>query len=371
MRVLDSYKVLQIAFGANMEEITAAYRKLSRENHPDLNPGEEFEERMKDINVAYSTLCDDLALRQKVRQRVVDVGKAKVLSEDERACEALRCYFEALVASDYERAYSMLSSFDKTRISPAAFADWRESVEMLYIMLNFAIGAPTDSRATPSQKGGEVKAKRFSVSVTVKDKLTGEVQTEQSDKVVVCEGGVWRCFLGYGDIGRLSDAFREKMEEERKKEFERDWQRHREERDGALGVLSLKGIVKAAERPVYEHKRYKKPFVVLAVRVSPSSSLNKNRAAFVMRSACDSLAASVRLTDEIGFTGNGVFIVLLSTMKKRFIGTVSRKLEHTVKEHVFANTGERVEVQIASYPYGGEDVGTVIDSLIKKVCNMR
>ncbi len=56
----DYYEVLGIQKGASEDEIKKAYRKKARENHPDLHPDnvEQCEERMKEINEAYSVLSD-------------------------------------------------------------------------------------------------------------------------------------------------------------------------------------------------------------------------------------------------------------------------------------------------------------------------
>ncbi len=52
----DYYKVLGIASTATDKEITKAYRKLAKENHPDSNPGRE--DRFKEISAANAVLSD-------------------------------------------------------------------------------------------------------------------------------------------------------------------------------------------------------------------------------------------------------------------------------------------------------------------------
>jgi len=52
----DYYKVLGVVPTASDKEITRAYRKLAKENHPDTNPG--TEERFKEISAAYDVVGD-------------------------------------------------------------------------------------------------------------------------------------------------------------------------------------------------------------------------------------------------------------------------------------------------------------------------
>lgn len=53
----DPYKVLGVSPGASEDEVKAAYKKLAKKYHPDLNHGSpEAEARMKEINSAYATI---------------------------------------------------------------------------------------------------------------------------------------------------------------------------------------------------------------------------------------------------------------------------------------------------------------------------
>jgi chaperone protein DnaJ len=55
----DYYKILGLAKGASEKEIKAAYRKLARQYHPDVNSGDKTaEEKFKDVGEAYDVLSD-------------------------------------------------------------------------------------------------------------------------------------------------------------------------------------------------------------------------------------------------------------------------------------------------------------------------
>jgi len=56
----DYYAVLGVASDATAKDITKAYRRLARENHPDAKPGDAAaEERFKEISAAYEVLSDE------------------------------------------------------------------------------------------------------------------------------------------------------------------------------------------------------------------------------------------------------------------------------------------------------------------------
>lgn len=57
--VKDYYKILGVVKDADDAALKAAYRKLARQHHPDVNPGsKEAEDKFKDIGEAYDVLSD-------------------------------------------------------------------------------------------------------------------------------------------------------------------------------------------------------------------------------------------------------------------------------------------------------------------------
>ncbi|MDF3289860.1 DnaJ C-terminal domain-containing protein [Streptomyces silvisoli] len=54
----DYYEVLGVSRNASADEIQQAFRKLARQNHPDINSDPAAEERFKEINEAYQVLSD-------------------------------------------------------------------------------------------------------------------------------------------------------------------------------------------------------------------------------------------------------------------------------------------------------------------------
>jgi len=59
MEYKDYYETLRVSRDADQKEIRRAFRRLARQYHPDVNPGDpEAEERFKEINEAYEVLSD-------------------------------------------------------------------------------------------------------------------------------------------------------------------------------------------------------------------------------------------------------------------------------------------------------------------------
>jgi curved DNA-binding protein len=70
MEYKDYYKILGVDKNAGDKDIKRAFRRLARQHHPDVNPGDpQAEERFKEINEAYEVLSD-----QEKRQKYDQLG---------------------------------------------------------------------------------------------------------------------------------------------------------------------------------------------------------------------------------------------------------------------------------------------------------
>ncbi|HVU57921.1 MAG TPA: DnaJ C-terminal domain-containing protein [Puia sp.] len=92
MEYVDYYKILGIQKNATADEIKAAYRKLARQHHPDLNPNDpEASKRFQAINEANEVLSDP-EKRQKYDQYGSDWKQAEQFEQAKKQRQSSGAY---------------------------------------------------------------------------------------------------------------------------------------------------------------------------------------------------------------------------------------------------------------------------------------
>jgi DnaJ-class molecular chaperone len=131
----DYYNILGVPRGAPEKDLKAAYRKLARKYHPDVNPGDKSAEaRFKEINEAYEVLSD-ADKRKKYDQYGSDFDNAEAAS---RAQQARQQY------ANYGRGQGGGSPF--TTYETSDMGDLNEVFENLFKGFGGATGTRTGGR---------------------------------------------------------------------------------------------------------------------------------------------------------------------------------------------------------------------------------
>ncbi len=103
MEKRDYYEVLGLTKSASKDDIKKAYRKLSKQYHPDLNKEPGADEKFKEIAEAYEVLSDD---QKKARY---DQFTTKILTQ---ALAAVASEAAALAASRIFSVHSLVAVDD-------------------------------------------------------------------------------------------------------------------------------------------------------------------------------------------------------------------------------------------------------------------
>jgi DnaJ-class molecular chaperone len=99
----DPYEILGVARDAKQDDIRSAFRRLAKQNHPDLHPGDKAaEDRFKDIGAAYGIVGDE-AKRALFDSGKIDASGADIYQPPPR--ESYREHAEAGPAFKYDRPW--------------------------------------------------------------------------------------------------------------------------------------------------------------------------------------------------------------------------------------------------------------------------
>ncbi|MCL2078498.1 MAG: DnaJ domain-containing protein [Oscillospiraceae bacterium] len=383
--LFDSYKILGVKIGSDLADVTASYRQLCREYHPDISDNPEAEELMKQVNIAYTVLREkfkreayfrerqsqtrtgsDTAYRpgrytsaterahtvpahserqtKEERQQTYEEQHRQAAEQAARSAEAetdsraaLHNYFEAINTYDYKRAYEYLSVHDKAGITLENFIRWRESVAKLYPMREFKI-AGGSSIAVVTWGGSKIfHARKFRILITEDDYTKEAAQTDTLDKLVIIEDGKWGVFLGYREIGELTRTFEKRFESRKKRDIEKRWEEYSAGINTELDMLNIEGLKKAASKELYRHRRYGSSLTFAVIKIQKNDEKQGGESELLL-CAAKTINGYLREIDIPAYAGDGVFAVLFAELGRKNAENVISRLIEGIK----ANAGQRL-----------------------------
>ena len=379
--LLESYRVLGVKVGADINDVTTSYRQLCRTHHPDISDDPGSEELMKQINIAYTVLREKFKSEAKfrdrqtysrpvrryptatvTRQQTVDMQqqaaqahrqkaeeRAAVSADAEKeAYSVLHDYFIALNTFDYISAYNYLSSHDKGHITLESFISWRESVARLYPMREFKIAGGSSVAVVTWGDEKTFYARKFHIIITEDDytdnaKLSGDI-----DKLVINENGKWGVFLGYRELNELTRTFDKRFETRKKENVEKRWEEYNSGLYPEYDMLNIAGMRKPVTQELYRQRRYGGSLTFAVISIKHNGTNNAGHED-LLRSAAKTISGALRETDIAAYAGDGVFTVMFVELGKKNADIIINRLTESIRQKAGSQLGSQAEIE---YDYG-------------------
>jgi len=319
---IDYYKLLQVHYDASPEVIKAAYIKLTKVYHPDSSGA--FSGGIELLNEAFAVLKDPRS-RNEYHKKWLEhfTGKRSAATLYEKgivpgepsmaaAKDTLDLFFRYLCIKEWDGAYQLLTTTDKSRTSYEDFEAWREAVAALGSITKYAINYANTIYDCEIDGTIYKEAIEFNVEISEVSARTGETSTSKVKKCCAYDGVSWKVWLGAANIKALTLRFRLEAEHGRNIDSMALYHSAVNRIDPLTGLLSELGFVMEFEEEAARMERYHTPVTIAAFRVVPEDS--------VRASSCVCQAASIirdgkRRTDKVARLNNDVIVCLLTETK--------------------------------------------------------
>jgi curved DNA-binding protein CbpA len=325
--LMDYYRILQVHHEASPEVIEAAYRRLSKMNHPDVSENPAAMERMKSINAAYEVLgC--LERRQQYQEEWIRLVGAVGPIHKKQAAETgypvdpcyrlLDDYFQDLLQGRWERAYQRLTRADQMRISRSEFVCWKQEVAKVYQLGSYALKLFRKHYDCQLADALYREVREYSVYVCDMQLMTGRMNEETMSKYVAFEHDEWRICLGYESLKPYIMKFKYLADQAQHVNPDRALSEALLRMDGMTDLLSRSGLLSEMEREAQRSNRYRNPFSVAVINVLPAKNIRgfhrDEYQNICMKHAADKMREVFRRTDLAGrWTENGFAVLMTET----------------------------------------------------------
>lgn len=338
----DYYRILQVHHEASQEVIEAAYKRLCRIYHPDINPSLRSGERMQEINEAHDVLCDfarrrayhrewaAMSARSGVRQPFTPPRREAPQQDPATdARQALDGYFHCLMDGQWDAAYAMLTSADRRNVPQEDFREWKNAVAGSYRIGSWAI-KPFRRYSNCTVAGAFYReVHEFSVFVCDMD-ASGHVSEQNYLKYVALDAGAWRVCLGYADLKPLILRFKYMAENQSPLDPNEVYAEAVLNHDSQTGLLSRRGFLEKAEKEAVRSRRYGNVFTAGLIIVYPGSEppgFNCGEyGRMCVAHAARSIAPVLRKTDILARWGETELAILFTETPRENAGFAMEKL---------------------------------------------
>lgn len=353
----DYYRTLQVHHEAGQEVIEAAYKRLCRIYHPDVNRDPRAGLRMQEINAAYEVLGDRLrrgiyhrqwlaaaaasaAAQAKPRPQPAPKPQSAPADPHERgelAQRALDSFFRSLMDGRWDDAYMRLTSADRKNVPAADFREWKKAVANSYTMGSYAI--KLFRRLSNCTISGVTYRDVFEFSVFVcdMDARTGQVSEVNYLKYVAQDAGNWRVCLGYEDVKPLILRFKYMAEDAALLDPAAVYAEAVMNRDRHTGLLSRQGFAERAEYEAVRSRRYGNIFTLALLQIHPVSEsqvfTDRDYARMCIVHAAKTIGALIRQTDIFARWGDNELAILFTETPRENAGFALEKLLEGLKRN--------------------------------------
>ncbi|MCR3921138.1 MAG: DnaJ domain-containing protein [Firmicutes bacterium] len=321
--LMDYYRILQVHHEAGAEVIEAAYRRLSKMNHPDVNQNPTAMERMKQINRAYEVLRDKEQRQRYHRDWMrlvtgIEPNKQRmaIVHPTNPSYRAIDDYFHALLMGQWNQAYQQLTMDDQQRIPLSDFVNWKQEVARVFQLGSYAL--KLFRKYQDCQLAGQVyqEVREFSVHICDMQLITGQINEESISKYVVLDRNEWRVCLGYQDLKPIILKLRYVADQVQHVNPDKMLTEALLRIDGVTGMLSRQGLLEQLEQEALRNHRYQNPFSVAIIHVLPAKNthgmLQDEHLHTCMKHVATCMRKVFRKTDRMGRWSESSFAVLLS-----------------------------------------------------------
>ena len=356
MKTETLYDILQVIPTAEQEVIDAAYRRLCKKYHPDVNRDAEAGRRMNLFNEAYAVLRNperrepyDRKLNEERAVGMVRLeGREAKLRSDEYASsleegrQVLLSYFLALREQVWHKAYALLCRADRTRIPLQAFLEWQEAVAGL-----FELGEVDVALHRSHRLSGRLESAEYVVEGREVDLAADKWHDFVSVKHLVLEvdsgdpagSRSWRIRLGYEDVRDLATRFRLMAQSLHPR------------------VLDEAQLLQLAEQEAYRSRRFRYPFSLAAFQVLPMQPVDAYVHLWEARKLnwVSRTMDALRLSDVLAWTESGDGMLILPHTDLQQAHVALQKLTEQLMDHA-AREGAEVMVVWCASEYDGSPV---------------